>query len=454
MTTVNTEISVRESYARDASGLKRVPEGVARPQSRDELIETVREALSTGTPVTMAGGQTSTTAASITDRGLLVSTRALARILDVDVKARTARVEPGVVLGDLNRAVAAEGLAFAPDPTSDQECTVGGAIACNASGSRSLRYGATRAHVHAVRVLLADGSIHEIRRRTHEKNTVGYASLHEAVDWFVGSEGTLGVILDADVSLVEKPVRLVGLAFPFANEAAALAFVVAARESGLAPQCLEYFDDVSVGIVRKSSEVLHRWAPDAHAMVYAEAPTNGDDPPFDEWFAIAERHHAAADDVQVFDGDAAILEARRLRHAVPAEMHERVATSLARGGRRVSTDWAVPYRRAAEALAVARESARAFNVEPVTYGHLGNGHPHQNFVALDPEHVERCEKAVEQTLRAIVEMDGTFAAEHGVGKLKRRWLPLQLTPLQTRVMQSLKHELDPQMLLAPGNLWA
>ena len=453
MAGATTDISVRESYARDASGLKRVPESVARPQSSAELIEVVRDALAQRTPVTMAGGQTSTTAASITDQGLLVSTRALTGILDVDVKRRTARVEPGVVLGDVTRAVAGDGLAFAPDPTSDQECTVGGAIACNASGSRTLRYGPTRAHVRAVRVLMADGSIEEIRRRTHEKNTVGYSSLHDAVDWFVGSEGTLGVILDAEVALVERPSRLVGLAFPFATDADALAFVITARESGLGPQCLEYFDDVSVGIVRRSSEVLHTWAPNAQAMVSAEVPTSGEDPPFDQWFAIAERHNVAADDIQVFDGDAAILEARRLRHAVPAEMHERVATSLAKGGRRVSTDWAVPYRRAAEALAVARESAREFDVHPVTYGHLGNGHPHQNFVALDPEQVERCEKAVEQTLRAIVRMDGTFAAEHGVGKLKRRWLPLQLTPLQTRVMQSLKRELDPYGLLAPGNIW-
>jgi FAD/FMN-containing dehydrogenase len=357
------------------------------------------------------------------------------------------------VLGDLNRAIAADGLAFAPDPTSDQECTIGGAIACNASGSRTLRYGPTRAHVTAMRVMLADGSIEEVRRRTHEKNTVGYSSLQDPVDWFVGSEGTLGVILEAEVNLITKPLRLAGFALPFSSEADALAFVVAARESGLAPQCLEYFDDVSVGIVRKSSEVLQAWAPGARAMVYAEAPTDGEDPPFDDWFELAERHHAAADDVQVFDGDAAILEARRLRHAVPAAMHERVAASLVAGGRRVSTDWAVPYRRAAEALAIARDSAHAFGVEPVTYGHLGNGHPHQNFVALDPDHVERCEKSVELTLRQIVKMDGTFAAEHGVGKLKRRWLPLQLSSLQMRVMHSLKRELDPRGLLAPGNIW-
>lgn len=450
---VTTDQAVRESYARDASGWKRIPEGVARPQSTEELVDVVRDALAKGTPVTMAGGQTSTTAASITDRGLLVSTRALARVIDVDAKNRSARVEPGVVLGDISRAVSGDGLVFAPDPTSDQECTIGGAIACNASGSRSLRFGPTRAHVRAVRVLLADGSIQEFRRRVHEKNTVGYAPLQDPVDWFVGCEGTLGVVLDAEVALVEKPQRLVGLAVPFATDKDAFAFTVAARESGLRPQCLEYFDDTSVGIVRKSSEVLNTWSPDAHAMIYTEITTDGDDPPFDEWFALAEANNASSDDIRVFDGDAAILEARRLRHAVPAEMHERVASSLATGGRRVSTDWAVPYRRAGEAIAIARANADKFHVEPVTYGHLGNGHPHQNFVALTPEHVERCEGAVQETLKAVVQMDGTFAAEHGVGKLKKRWLPLQLTPLHMRVMQSLKHELDPHGLLAPGNIW-
>ena len=105
-----------------------------------------------------------------------------------------ARVQPGLVLGDLQRALQPHGLFFAPDPTSDQECTVGGAIACNASGPRTLQYGATRAHVNALSVVLASGENVTVRRQHLEKNTVGNAVIHEPVDWFVGSEGTLGVI--------------------------------------------------------------------------------------------------------------------------------------------------------------------------------------------------------------------------------------------------------------------
>jgi FAD/FMN-containing dehydrogenase len=450
---LSDDAGARESYARDASGLRQVPEFVARPSTSDELIASVREAVSLNVPVTMAGAQTSTTGASIAAKGAIVSTRALDRVIDLDVATATVRVQPGVLLGDLNRAIAGEGLFFAPDPTSDQECTVGGSIACNASGPRTLRYGATRPHVRALRVLLADGSVTELRRRAHEKNTVGYAPVQDPVDWFIGSEGTLGVVVEAELALMRRPARETGMAIPFPSARDALAFVVAARESELSPRCLEYFDAEALSIVRTSSPSFSRWALEAGAMVYCECTTDGDDPPFDEWMALAERFSAYGDDMRAFEGDASIGEARRLRHAVPAAMHERAAPFLAGGGRRVSTDWAVPYRRAAEAIERANAHAAALGVIPITYGHLGNGHPHQNFVARDPDDVMNCEKAVEATLRDVMSMDGTVAAEHGVGKIKKKWVPLQLDPMQLGVMAAIKRELDPLGLFAPGNLW-
>jgi FAD/FMN-containing dehydrogenase len=131
-----------------------------------------------------------------------------------------------------------------------------------------------------------------------------------------------------------------------------------------------------------------------------------------------------------------------------------VAPYLAQGGRRISTDWAVPYRRAAELIALADDFARAAGVPTaVTYGHLGNGHPHQNWVARDPQEVAQLERVVEQTLHAVVAAGGTVAAEHGIGKLKARWLPVQLSAVQRRVQRAIKDALDPAGLLAPGNLW-
>jgi FAD/FMN-containing dehydrogenase len=135
-------------------------------------------------------------------------------------------------------------------------------------------------------------------------------------------------------------------------------------------------------------------------------------------------------------------------------MNERGAGRRAAGGRKVSTDWAVPYRRLFEAIAMSRDLARQAGVpQAVTYGHAGNGHPHQNYIARDAAELEAIERVVEQTLRSVVAMGGTVSAEHGIGKLKRRWLPLQLSSLELGVMRAVKHELDPLGILAPGNIF-
>lgn len=444
--------AVRESYASDASGLHLVPDGVARPATAGELCELLREASASVTPVTVAGGQTSTTGASITDRGLLVSLRALDGILDLDVARRTMRVACGALLGDVKRAAAEHGLLFAPDPTSEEESTVGGAIACNASGARTLRYGATRAHVRSLRVALANGELIDVRRPGLEKNTAGYAVAGEPVDWFVGSEGTLGVVLEAELALLPRPPHVTGLAIPFAGEGDALAFVLAARgTAGVRPRCLEFFDAASAALFLEAGGQPHG---DVGALVYLEEDAaDADAVPLDAWLALAEAHGALVGGIGAYQDEAALRTARRMRHAVPATMNERGARCRPAGGRKVSTDWAVPAARLAETIAFARAAADRAGVEQaVIYGHAGNGHPHQNFIARDGDELTRVEAVVEETLRHVMSVGGTVSAEHGIGKLKRRWLPLQLSPLQLGVMRAMKRELDPRGILAPGNV--
>ncbi len=451
---VTTDADVRQSVSRDASGLELVPEAVARPTSAAEVIALLAEAQRDRMPVTAAGGQTSTTAASLTDAGLLLSLRGLGGIHDIDRAAATVRVAPGELLGPLKRRLAAEGWLLAPDPTSEEDCTVGGAVACNASGARSLRYGATRAHVRGLTVALMNGDVLELRRPSLEKNTVGYAPVHDLVDWFVGSEGTLGVILEAELGLLPLPAWVIGLGIPFPTEAAALAFVVAARESRtLSPRCLEFLDAGAFAIARTAAQDPG-WAQAASALVYTELSGNeADEPPLDAWLELATTHSALEDDIRVYEGEAALRDARRIRHAVPATMHERAAPHRPAGGRRISTDWAVPYHRLGDALAASRRAVQARGLEqPVTFGHAGNGHPHQNFIARDTAELERITDAVGETLREVIALGGTVAAEHGIGKIKARWLPLQMSGTQQAMMRAIKRELDPHNLLARGNI--
>lgn len=443
---------VRQAFEADASGLRLLPEFVARPESIEEVAEIMTRARTDRIPVTCAGAQSSTTAASITDKGILLSMRAMDRISEVDEAERTIRAGPGAFVADVKRKAAAAGLLFAPDPTSEEESTIGGAIACNASGARTFKYGATRKYVQSLTVLMASGEVKEFRRSNLEKNTVGYAFAHDPIDWFIGSEGTLGVIVDAELSLLPLPTEVIGLAIFFAREEDALEFVVTARENHLlSPRCIEYFDELALAIARESPTGSALPAA-AKGMIYVEEEIVDDvDATMIRWAdAIGE-----SSDIEplVFQGDAKLREARRFRHSVPATMNERGGRHRDAGGRKVSTDWAVPYRRLADAIAIARRLVREAGIsQPVIYGHAGNGHPHQNFIARDSSELSTIERVVEQTLQQVLALGGTVAAEHGIGKIKRRWLPLQMNSLQIAMMSAVKKELDPLQLLAPGNI--
>jgi FAD/FMN-containing dehydrogenase len=303
-----------------------------------------------------------------------------------------------------------------------------------------------------LKIVRASGEIVSVGRSGLDKNTAGYAFAHDPVDWFIGSEGTLGVIAQAELSLVPLPERVIGLGIPCKDESSALALVVAIRESGrLQPRCIEYFDDLALAIARKHSG--RDWGKDAGALVYVEEiAATEPDTALEEWLAIAE-DHGAVDNLLVFDGEAALRDARKMRHAVPATMNERGSARRPHGGRKVSTDWAVPYRRLDEAIGEARRLVDAAGLDqPVIYGHAGNGHPHENFVAHDADQLERIESVVEATLKHVLSLGGTVSAEHGIGKIKRKWLPLQASPMQIGVMRSVKRELDPLGILAPGNI--
>jgi glycolate oxidase len=454
MNRLDPDEGVRRAYSRDASGSERLPEAVSRPTSTQDVVEVIGEARGRGFSVTAAGAQTSYVGSSITDRGVLMSLLGMNRILDIDEAAGTARVQPGALLGDVKQALGQRGLLFAPDPTSEEESTVGGAIAANASGARSFKYGATRRHIIGLTVVLASGEVVELTRSRVEKNTAGLFPIHDPVDWFVGSEGTLGIVVEATLSLLPLPDSVTGFGFPFASMAAALEFVARARQTrAIQPRCLEFLDDRALAIAR---EYLGQttWARQATAFVYAEEESWGRTADMDAWLALAEECGADVDESRVFGTEAELRDARRMRHAVPATMNERAAAFWKLGGRKVSTDWAVPPGRLRDALDSSARIAETHAIErPVTFGHAGNGHPHQNYIARDASELATIHAALEETLRAVIALGGTVAAEHGIGKTKRRYLALQLSPLQRQMMEAMKQALDPDGLLAPGNIF-
>jgi FAD/FMN-containing dehydrogenase len=454
-----TDLSVREAYSEDASGLIGLPDAVARPANEREVSDVVAWCAGRGTGVTAQGLRSSTVASPLAFGGVALSLEKMDRIISIDPALRRAVVEPGLNLGLFKKEVKRAGLFFPPDPTSENECTVGGAVMTNASGARSYKYGATRPWVHAMRLVLGDGTVSELRRSRTTKNTVGYFGFQNPIDLMVGSEGTLGILTRVELELLAAPPGFVaGMAF-FRDLATALSFVKAAdlsrREHRVVrPRCLELFDDGSLDLIRPAAAAL-AIPGDARAAIYFEQETDrASDSTLEAWLQLIEAEKGISDDTIVAASESQEEELRRLRHALPATMNEQGRMARNNGGLKIGTDWAVPLEKVdvmiEEATRIAREEFGGFLIR---YGHIGNGHPHFNMLAPDPESLERARRAAHLMCLKAVELGGTVTAEHGVGKIKREYVRHQYPSWVIDAMRAVKRTVDPKGILAPGNIF-
>lgn len=447
------------AYAADVSGLSQVPPAVARPESEAEVADLLRLCSDRAIPITPQGLRSSTTGASVATTGIVLSLERMARLIDIDRARQVAMAEPGIVTAEFKRQVAAAGLFYPPDPTSEEESTLGGNVACNASGSRTYRYGPTRGYVRALRVVLADGSRHEVRRIGANKNATGYFGLQNPVDLWIGSEGTLGVITRIEIDLLAPPPGSFGAMAFFHEWQGAIRFVLAAdtarRAGWLAPRCLEYFDQSALELIKPEAASL-RVPADARAAIFfeEEAAPEGTLAALERWSEAITNAEGMVDATIVATSRAEQTELRKLRHAVPSGMNDRGTQAVKLGGRKIGTDFAVPLENLLpvmeEAYRIAREQ---FGGLVVGYGHVGNGHPHYNLLAENPEALARGTRAATAMARRAIAAGGTLAAEHGVGKVK---VPLyrELYPdWLYQAMLAVKRSLDPRGILSPGNLF-
>ncbi|MBN95922.1 MAG: hypothetical protein CL928_17915, partial [Deltaproteobacteria bacterium] len=380
---------VLEAYRYDASSCTGDPEGLVRPTTAEEAAHWLVEAAHTGTAVTPCGLRSSTTGSGLAPRGWTLSCERLDGSLEIDPERRIARVGSGMVLRDFKDRVEEEGLFYPPDPTSEAECSVGGTVACDASGARTYRYGATHRWLRGVEVALLDGTVVWFRRREVDKDAAGFAGLRDLVQVFCGSEGTLGFITQVEVDLLEKPEAFcAGFAF-FTDLRSALNFVGAARAhdgspSGVRPRCLELLDELCLEIMASQGSGIVLPA-DAKAVIFFEEEhaAGGELAVLERWWELLEGTPGAlaADTVIATDREKQ-EELRALRHSVPATLNEEGNGYRQEGGRKVSTDWAVPFGHLASFMERADEWVREAGIERMArYGHVGNGHPHYNLMA-------------------------------------------------------------------------
>jgi FAD/FMN-containing dehydrogenase len=426
----------------DVSGYPGHADQIFSPRDEEELAAILARASNEGVPVTIMGAMTGLAGGASPQGGWGVS---MTRFRRLDISPGSARVGAGTLLRDVQAAAAASGQFYGCD-TTENTSSIGGNIGANASGSRSFRYGATRAQVQAVRVALVDGRIAEYRRGQavdfevpkiplprSTKHSAGYrlAPGMDFTDLFIGSEGTLGVVTEAELKLLAAPKEIMGGVVFFPSEDAALDAVDRWRPvPGL--RMLEYLDRGSLEIMEEPQG--------AAVIVEQEGEIDLDMAGAledDSWFGTS------ASDRERF---------RRFRHA----LGERVNEKIRRGGfMKLGTDYAVPRDQGREIIRIYRKALdRDLGMPYVIYGHVGDAHLHINtFPASKPE-FERAKAVLDDLAKPVVELGGTVGAEHGLGKRKAHLLPVQYGPEVIDAMRAVKRRFDPQWLLGRGNLFS
>jgi FAD/FMN-containing dehydrogenase len=441
------------NHVSDASGFSGWAEGVFAPHNESELLDVIAHADSRRIPLTILGAGSGLTGARVATGGWVVSLEHFNRL---EILQGRAYAGAAITLEALNRAANPTGQFYAPDPT-ENTASVGGTISTNASGSRSFRFGSTRRHVLALRVVMMDGAIHEFRRGDAvdfdippipmpdtRKCTAGYP-LRPGMDWidlFCGAEGTLGVILEAELRLLPLPRDLFSAVIFFPSDELALDAIDSWRP--LTEVCMiEYFDRNSLDLMRpRYAEIPVA----ARAALLLEA--EGDD--IDEW---QQRLEAAS---ALIDGSWFAVSAsdrerfRKFRHGLPELVN---ATMANRGFMKMGTDYAVPIERNRDMLRYYRDRLEA--VLPghyVIYGHIGDAHVHVNMLPASEAELREAESFMTEFASQAVKFGGTVSAEHGLGKRKAYFLQLQYGPEAIAAMTAVKRKLDPHWILGRGTL--
>lgn len=419
------------------------PLAVVEATTIEHVQATLRFASAHRIPVVPRGAGTGLAGAAIAGAGeLVLSTARMNRVLEVSVDDELAVVEPGVLNGALNEQLASRGLWFAPDPASRAISTIGGNIATNAGGLLCAKYGVTREAVLGLKVVLADGRLLELGHRT-VKGVTGY----DLTALLIGSEGTLGVTVEATLKLRPLPRGAVATltgSFADVDQAARAASVIVS--SGIKPAIMELLDGKALAAIGAHLD-LDLGAAGAQLLVQTDGPGSE-----------AEAADAAAV-MRSLGGQVTITgdreEGERL-FAVRRAFHP----ALVQLGTVLIEDVAVPRSALPAMFAAIERIERTYGLSIPTVAHAGDGNLHPNFVfaagtdadghLIVPDEVWA---AADELFLDCLRLGGTLTGEHGVGLLKRRWLRDELGDDSYALQRQLKQVFDPLGILNPGKIW-
>jgi glycolate oxidase subunit GlcD len=430
-------------YEADALTLSaHAPDAVVLPRTTDEVARVVRACREAGVPFVPRGAGTGLSGGAVAAcGGVVIECSRMDRILEVHPEDRYAVVQPGVINAELSRAVAPHGLFYAPDPSSQAACTLGGNVAENSGGPHTLKYGTTTNHVLGLELVLPDGEVLELGGPT------GFAPELDLVGAVVGGEGTLGVVTKVWVRLVPVPEAVETLLAIFPDVVSSCRAVTAVIRNGLVPAALEIVDQRTIRAVEAS--VYAAGLPlDAGAVLLVELDGVG-----------------AAVAGQVARVRELAAEAGATRVEVARDAAERARFWRARKGAfgamgRLAPDLyvhdaVVPRAKLPEILERVCEICDRHGLRLSNVFHAGDGnlHPNISFDRRNPGELQRVLAAGEEILRTCVEAGGVISGEHGIGTEKRDYMPLLFGPDDLDAMARLRDAFDPERLSNPGKVF-
>jgi glycolate oxidase subunit GlcD len=421
-------------------GYRRQPSLAVFPGNREQTIAVVRLLAEEGLPFVPRGAGTGLSGGALADDIVVIGLHRLKEIISLDVQNRRATVEPGVVNLRLNKHIAPHGLLYAPDPSSEAACTIGGNVAENAGGPHCLKYGVTLNHVLAMTVLLPSGEVVELGSKVGERD--GY-DLRGA---FIGSEGCFGLAVDITVKLTPRPqtVRTLLADFMSVNEAARVTSSIIA--SGIVPAALEFMDGPTIRVV-ESSIYAAGYPKDAEAILLIEldgleAGVNAD--------LEVVRHiclEGGARNVKVARDDIERMKLWQGRKKAFGAMG-RLAPHL------IVQDAVIPRTKLPEILETIHAISEKYGVVVCNVFHAGDGNLHPNiaYSADDPAESERVHKAMTEIMRACIDAGGSITGEHGVGLDKMGYMEAIFSGDSLNAMCELRGVFDPERRSNPGKV--
>jgi glycolate oxidase len=434
-----------EAYARDESGRGVFPPDAAvLCDTRDEIELVLRLAAEHKIPVTPRGTGTGMTGGALPVRGgLVLSTERMKRIIDISVDDRIAIVEPGVINADLQAAVEAQSMFYAPDPASLAMCSMGGNVAENAGGPRAFKYGVTRDWTLGLVVTLMGGETLRLGRKT-PKGVTGY----DLTALFVGSEGTFGVTSEITVKLVGRPEAVGTLVAIMPDAMTAGRAVSAIIRKGYRPRALELLDRATIDHIRPKAAFTFPAGAGALVLIELDGEPEGMEASLLRAGELCEE--LGATDVIVARDDADRERLWGARRGCSKALREAHAFKL-------SEDIVVPPGSIAEMLARVDAVAAKERLMTATFGHAGDGNLHVN-VLTDENHKDaavaaRIQSALGGVFRAALDLGGTLSGEHGIGIAKARYMAWEQSEEVIGWQKRLKRMWDPQDLLNPGKIF-